>query len=182
MMQPLEEIRNRRSVRKYKTDPVRDEDILQIMEAGRLAPSGSNTQPWRFLVVKEQATKEKIVQADHNQKWMLDAPVFLVCLAEIESRIADGKGVDLSEDSKVPELKMIIRDTAIAISYMLLEAERLGIGTCWTGWFEQEEMKKALNIPEHLYVCGVVTVGYADEKPAQRPRKGLDEIVRFEKW
>ncbi len=73
-------------------------------------------------------------------------------------------------------------DAAIAISYMLLEAQHLKLGTCWTGWYEQAEMRKVLKLPEYLYVSGVITLGYADEKPELRPRKSLDEIVRYEKW
>ena len=84
--------------------------------------------------------------------------------------------------SPLPELKLVIRDAAIAISYMLLEAQQLNLGTCWTGWYDQEEMRAALDLPDYLYVSGVVTLGYADEEPEMRPRKTLDEIVRYEKW
>ncbi len=181
-MPVIEAIRDRRSIRKYKADKIKDEDILQIIEAARLAPSGSNTQPWKFIIIKDEATKKKIVEVDHKQKWMLTAPVFIVCVSDIRTRIEDVDLESFWEDSPQPELKLVIRDTAIAISYMLLEAQHLKLGTCWTGWYEQEKMRKVLELPEYLYVSGVITLGYADEKPEMRPRKSLDEIVRYEKW
>lgn len=181
-MPVIEAIRDRRSIRKYKADKIKDEDILQIIEAARLAPSGSNTQPWKFIIIKNEATKKKIVEVDHKQKWMLTAPVFIVCVSDIRTRIEDVDLESFWEDSPQPELKLVIRDTAIAISYMLLEAQHLKLGTCWTGWYEQEKMRKVLELPEYLYVSGVITLGYADEKPEMRPRKSLDEIVRYEKW
>lgn len=181
-MDIIHEIQERRSVRKYKTNQVEDKDILQIMEAARLAPSGSNTQPWRFIIIKDEKMKQKIVEADHQQKWMLSAPVFIVCMADIRSRVEDWQTLDLNETSCSPELKLIIRDTAIAISYLLLEAEHVGLDTCWTGWYDQKEMKRVLDLPDYMYVSGIVTVGYGDEKPAQRPRKSMDEILRYEKW
>lgn len=181
-MPVIEAIRDRRSIRKYKADKIKDEDILQIIEAARLAPSGSNTQPWKFIIIKDEATKKKIVEVDHKQKWMLTAPVFIVCVSDIRTRIEDVDLESFLEDSPQPELKLVIRDTAIAISYMLLEAQHLKLGTCWTGWYEQEKMRKVLELPEYLYVSGVITLGYADEKPEMRPRKSLDEIVRYEKW
>lgn len=181
-MPVIEAIRDRRSIRKYKADKIKDEDILQIIEAARLAPSGSNTQPWKFIIIKDEATKKKIVEVDHKQKWMLTAPVFIVCVSDIRTRIEDVDLESFWEDSPQPELKLVIRDTAIAISYMLLEAQHLKLGTCWTGWYEQEKMRKVLELPEYLYVSGIITLGYADEKPEMRPRKSLDEIVRYEKW
>ena len=72
-MPVIEAIRDRRSIRKYKADKIKDEDILQIIEAARLAPSGSNTQPWKFIIIKDETTKKKIVEVDHKQKWMLTA-------------------------------------------------------------------------------------------------------------
>ena len=88
-MQLLKEIQNRRSTRKYNNKEISQEDILIVLEAARLAPSGSNTQPQRFIVVTSQDTKRKLVQADHNQEWMMSAPVFIVCVADISCRIVD---------------------------------------------------------------------------------------------
>ena len=65
---------------------------------------------------------------------------------------------------------------------MMLEAEHQGLATCWTGWYDQKEMKAALGVPDDKYVVGVLTLGYADEAPAARPRKPLEDIVKYETW
>ncbi len=178
----MKEIENRRSVRKYLNKSVEKEKLTQVLESARLAPSGSNTQPWNFVVVEAEATKEKLAMADYQQKWMMAAPIFIVCVADIRSRISMDTDITLNEESPEPELKQIIRDTAIAMEHILLEAENLGLSTCWTAWFEQEAVRPILNIPEDKYVCGIITLGYGDENPKQRPRKRIEEIVRYEKW
>lgn len=178
----MKEIKYRRSIRKYQDRKVEKEKLEQILESARLAPSGSNTQPWTFIVVESYDTKEKLLFADHNQLWMMSAPLFIVCVADIRCRIPADKRVVLNEKSPEPELKQIIRDTSIAIEHILLEAEYLGLATCWTAWFDQDEIRPILNIPEDKYVCGIITLGYGDESPNQRPRKSLEDMVRYEKW
>jgi nitroreductase len=173
----MKEIELRRSVRKYTDRPVERGKILKILDAARLAPSGDNTQPWRFLVVESPALKEKIARADHNQKWMLTAPVFVVCAGDLHCRVENPGPVD--QNTGLPELKQIIRDTSIAVGYLLLEAEHQGLSTCWTGWYDQREMQNALELPADTYVTGVVTLGYGAEQPAPRPRKPLEELVEF---
>lgn len=178
----MEQIENRRSIRKYQCREVEEQSILQVLESARLAPSGSNTQPWNFIIIRSEEAKAKIVAAEHNQMWMMTAPVFIVCVADILCRIDKGTDLRLDENSPEPELKLIIRDMAISIEHILLEAQHLGLGACWTAWFKQEDIRPILNIPEDKYVCGVVTLGYGDESPKQRPRRDLKEIVRYEKW
>ncbi len=178
----MKEIDSRRSIRKYQNKQVEKEKLMQILASARLAPSGSNTQPWIFIIVESEETKEKLAMADHHQKWMTTAPVFIVCVADIKCRIPKDIPLRLDESSPEPELKQIIRDTAIAIGHILLEAEHLGLATCWTAWFEQNSVRPILNIPEDKYVCGIITLGYADEAPAQRQRKAMEEFVRYEHW
>ena len=178
----LKEIENRRSIRKYYCKDVEDEKLMQVLESARLAPSGSNTQPWNYIIIKSSETKAKIVSVDHNQKWMMTAPIFIVCVADICCRINLKQDIYLDEESSEPELKQIIRDTAISIEHILLEAENLGLGTCWTGWFEQKDIRPILNIPNDKYVCGIVTIGYGDENPKQRSRRNLEDIIKYEKW
>lgn len=125
----INEIRERRSIRKYDCKEVENEKILQLIESARLATSGSNAQPWRFIIVKSEENRRKISEVCHNQKWMLTAPVFIVCAADISSRIV-GKNISLDENSPQEELKQIIRDTSISIEHILLEACNLGLGTC----------------------------------------------------
>ena len=178
----IKAINNRRSIRKYINKEVEEEKLLQILESGRLAPSGSNTQPWHFLVIKSKENKEKVAKVSHNQKWMATAPVNIVCVADIRSRIDENIEISVSENSKEEEVKQIIRDTAIAVEHMSLTATELGLGTCWVAWFTQEEFRPVLNIPNDKYVLCVLTIGYADENPKPRSRKKLEDIVHYEEW
>lgn len=178
----LKQIETRRSIRKYSDKPVEDEKLMQLLEAARLAPSGDNTQPWRFIVVKSEENRQKLAEVSHKQKWMVTAPVFIVCVADIRCRINDSIEIEITEDSPQPEVKKIIRDTAIAVEHIVLEAENQGLSTCWIGWYTQQEIRPVLNIPSDKYVVCVLTVGYSAETPKPRPRKKLEEMVRYEKW
>ncbi|WP_434509831.1 nitroreductase family protein [Desulfitobacterium sp. AusDCA] len=178
----LEQIKNRRSIRKYLEKPVDDDKIIQLLESARLAPSGSNTQPWHFIIVKSEEIRQKLVEVSNNQKWMLSAPVFIVCVADIRSRITDNIEISLNENSPQLELKQIIRDTSIAIEHIVLEANNLGLGACWVAWFIQEEIRPILNIPSDKFVVCILTLGYASESPKDRPRKKIEEIIHRESW
>ena len=116
----IAEIQSRKSTRKYTDEMVADDAIIRLIESARLAPSGSNTQPWNFIIVKSDEMKEKIAIADHHQMWMKNAPVFIVCVADIRCRIKTDQAISLTEESALPELKLIIRDCAIAIEHILL--------------------------------------------------------------
>lgn len=178
----MEEIRTRKSVRKYLDRPVEDALILRLLESARLAPSGSNNQPWQFVVVRSEETRRRLTEVSHRQRWMLEAPVFIVCVADIRCRIPDGPPLFLTEESPQEALKQIIRDTAIAAENLLLEAQHLDLGACWVAHFRQTEIRPVLNIPSDKYVCGVITVGYPAETPAPRPRNPLEGMVRYEMW
>lgn len=178
----MREIEIRRSIRKYKDKAVSDDNIKRLLESARLAPSGSNTQPWQFIVIKSQDMREKISRVCHNQQWMKTAPLFIVCVGDMKSRIGDGENSNIDETSPEEEVKQIIRDTAIAAEYIVLEAQKLGLGACWVAWFTQEDIRPVLNVPESKYVVAVLVIGYPDESPEQRPRKKLEDIVHYEKW
>ncbi len=176
----MKEIENRRSIRKYLDRNVEDEKLNAMLESARLAPSGMNSQPNYYIVVRDEDIRKKLVEADHSQQWMMTAPVLIVVVADLACRI--GEEIFIDENSCEPEVKRIIADSSIGITHILLEAESLGLGTCWTGWFEQKDIRPILGIPENKYVTGIITVGYADEAPDARPRKTLEEIVRYERW
>lgn len=178
----IKEIEMRRSIRKYIDMPVEDEKITEILESARLAPSGSNTQPGRYIVVKSEEMRQKVIKASNNQKWMLTAPVFIVCVADVRCRIKEDIDVYLDDKSPQDEVKRIIRDTSISAGYMLLQANNLGLGACWVADFTQEEIRPVLNIPSDKYVVGVITIGYPNESPKARPRKNLEDIVHYERW
>lgn len=177
----IKEIRTRKSTRKYKDEPVSDEHIMQLIESARLAPSGSNTQPWNFIIVKSKETKAQIAKVNNNQTWMETAPVFIVCVADIRCRIKDEE-VFLDEANNLRELKQIIRDTSIAIEHILLEAESIGLASCWTAYFIQKDIRPILGIPSDKYVVGVVTIGYSDEGGGPAPKRPIESMIRYEMW
>ena len=177
----IKEILTRKSTRKYKDTPVSDEQIMELIESARLAPSGSNTQPWNFIVVKSEETREKLATASGGQKWMTTAPIHMVCVADIRCRIKEGE-VHLDEWNNLRELKAVIRDTSIGITHLLLEAEHIGLASCWVAMFVQEDIRPILGIPEDKYVVGIVTIGYSDEERRPTPRKEIENMVRYEKW
>jgi nitroreductase len=169
-MDVFEAVSKRRSIRKYKETPVEDEKLQNILEVARIAPSAANRQEWKFIVVKNKETREKLVEAANGQTFVGDAPVTIVaCSTESERVMPCGQYA-------------YTVDISIAVSFMILEATALGLGTCWLGAFDEEKVRNILNIPERVRVPAMFTIGYADESPHQRPRKHLDEIVSSEKY
>lgn len=164
-MDVFEAISKRRSIRKYKTTAVEEEKLDKILEAARIAPSAGNRQEWKFMVVKDEDTREKLIKAANDQKFVGEAPVTIVAISTESERVMPcgqpAYTVDLS----------------IAVSFMILEATELGLGTCWLGAYSEEEVKKILDIPEDIRVPAMFTLGYADEDPGPRPRKKLSEII-----
>ena len=178
----IQEIRTRKSTRKYKDAPVTDEQVMQLIESARLAPSGMNTQPWNFIIVKGKETREKLAMASGNQKWMATAPVYIVCVADIRCRIKEKVEIRIDERNDLRELKAIIRDTAIATTQLLLEAESIGLASCWIAMFVQDDIRPILGIPEDKYVVGIILIGHSDESRGPTPRREIESMVRYEKW
>ena len=178
----IESIRHRRSIRKFTSAPIDPDKLESVLEAARLAPSGNNKQPWTFIVVQSEQQRQAVMEACHKQTWMMTAPTFIVAVADMAARGETEQGLYLDETSPHWELKRAIRDTAIAVGSMLLEADAQGLGTCWVGFFVQSEIRPVLGIPDDKFVLAVIPIGYPAEQPPARPRKPLSEIVRYEKW
>jgi len=102
----IEQIKIRRSIRRYLDKPVEDVKIIQLIESARLAPSGDNSQPWHFIVIKSELIRNKLAEVSKNQKWMLTAPVFIACVADIRSRINDDREISLNENSPLVGTKV----------------------------------------------------------------------------
>ncbi len=181
-MNVLDAITGRRSVRKYKVDPVSDEQVATLLESARLAPSGNNRQPWQFIVVRSAEKKALVVKACHNQHWMLNAPVFLVCVADPTPRLKGKPSFPIDDSSTESVVKKIIRDTSIAGEHIVLQAEAMGLSTCWVAYFSQEDLRPVLNVPSDKYVLAVIPIGYGDAQPDAMPRKALSEMVHYESW
>jgi nitroreductase len=171
-MSVLDIIRKRRSVRKYKGDPIPEDVFLRVMEAARLAPSGKNNQPWKFIIVHDEEMRNKLAAASRNQTFMAKAPITIVACGYPErSYLKQGN-----------YMKSWSIDVACAIDHLMLQATEEGLGTCWIGAFEEKDVKALLGIPEDVRVLALTPLGYPDEEPPSRGRMPLEEILSHEKY
>lgn len=169
-MDVLTAIKGRRSIRAYSPREIEDEKLKRVLEAGRLAPSAVNRQEWKFIVVKDPAIREQLVEAAGGQKFLGEAPLALVAC-----------GTEPTKVMKCGQHAYNI-DVSIALSFMILEAWEQGLGSCWLGHFDEDKVKKILDIPPEVRVVAMTPLGYPAETPAPRPRKSLDEIVSYDKY
>ena len=139
------------------------------MEAGRLAPSVGNMQEWKFVVISDKNTREKLAMAAHS-RFVEEAPLVIVACATITDCILE------SGQLAYP------LDVAIAVDHMTLKAVEEGLGTCWVGSFDERKVKEVLNIPDDVRVVTLLTLGYPKYVPGPRKRKKLEEIVAYEEW
>ena len=164
-MDVFEAIKTRRSIRKFRPKPIPDEKLELILEAGRLAPSAGNRQPWLFIVVKDPERKRTLAQAADNQMFMADAGVIIAALGDSET-----------------SPRWFRQDPMIALEHMVLAATALGYGTCWIGAFNENEVKRILRIPERLTVIALLPISLPDEAPPPKPRKPLKKIFFPEEY
>lgn len=169
-MDVLSAIKGRRSIRSYQQAGVEAEKLEKVLEAGRLAPSASNVQEWKFILVTKPDIKQQLANAAMGQKSVEEAPVIIVACA--------------TESQKIMTCGQYAYpiDLAIAVSYMILEAYELGLGTCWLGAFKEQDVKRLLEIPDDVRVVAMFTLGYPKENPPARPRKNLNQVVCYEKY
>jgi len=171
-MDVYEAIRTRQSIRRYKDAPVPDDVLHRVLDAARLAPSAGNKQPWRFVVVREAAVREQLAKAANGQAWIADAPITIAACGW-KDRAYGGMG---GYWNALPV------DVAIAFDHLTLAAAAEGLGTCWIGSFTEDEVRRLLGIPEEVTVIALTPLGYHDVPPAEKKRKGLAEIVCYERW
>jgi nitroreductase len=162
-------LRGRRSIRRYRPDPVPDEMVEQLLEAGRWAPSASNRQPWDFIVVRDEAIRQLVAQhaAFYFIRWahVGEAPLLIV----------------LCGDARNPAYRRFLHeDVGLAGSQIMLQAKALELGTCWIGALDRKAIASILKIPDHLEIVGLLTVGFPAEDPPPTPRKPLTEIVHYD--
>ena len=156
-------IKDRRSIRTYKDERIPKDKLEKLLVAARLAPSAANRQNWKFIVVENEEVKKQLVTACNNQ-------AFVGTASNVIAGIGD------------PAQKWHQVDLAIALEHIVLEAVELGLGTCWIGAFNEDEVKKLLKIPQDKKVIALLTVGVPVESPAARPRKSLEEIVVYDEY
>ena len=170
-----EVIKTRRSVRTFKPDEPDPEALARVLEAVRLSPSGSNRQPWRFILVKDPEAKRAVVADCGRHTWIAEAPIVVVACGE---KIGYNRGGYMGEMS-------VLVDVSIAFTQFILAARAEGLGTCWIGDFENAPIKKTLGVPENYKVVAVSPLGYPKSDKAFHEtdrRKPLSEIVGYEKF
>jgi nitroreductase len=166
----LELALRRYSVRDYQDRDVEAGTLTRILEAARLAPSGSNRQPWRFVVVRDAETRRRLVPACAGQPHVGQAPVVIAGVGLMPERVmrcgVPGDPVDV----------------AIAMEHLTLAAAAEGLGTCWIGAFYQDQVREILGIPAEAKVIELMTLGYPADEPRPKDRKPLNEIVCYDRW
>jgi nitroreductase len=176
---PFQElISNRRSVRRYLDKPVERGKILTCIEAARLAPSAENVQPWRFLIIDDPKVKAKFAAAAFSglysfSKFAAAAPVLILFLGRLDL-LANRLG------RQIQGVSFYLLDIGIAGEHIALQAEEIGLGTCWIGWFNTRKTRKFFKIPRKYKVICLMAMGYYDKKPGREiKRKTLEEIAWF---
>lgn len=194
-------IENRRSIRKFKSDSISEKHIQELIEAARLAPSGTNLQPTRYIIIKSEEAREQL-KGCTPLPFVSQAPVTIVALIDKQSVMSQGnrmkelreaeafvdtpldKANESSEDYSKRRATLdenaikayLTLNAAIAIDHITLKATDLGLGTCWVMMFDKEKLHSMLNLEDRYEAVSLIPVGYPDQDPAQRPRLQLEEI------
>ena len=194
-MDVREAIRKRRSIRAYRPDRIPEDVLERLLEALRLAPSGGNRQPFKFIVVRDQATREKVAAAcrwkpgrPHGHEFVAEAPLVIVACGsekdavtrfykEGEASLTMGVAPDAIDRDPADVNNLMAVDMAIALDHLSLAATEEGLGTCWIAALDERELRRVLSVPDDMRVLFVMPVGYAVSWPEARPRKPLEEIV-----
>ena len=169
-MEILPEILKRKSIRNFKSTPVKKEVINRIVEAGTHAPSAKNRQQWRFIVVQKEDLRKKIQEAAFGQEYVGEAPVIIAaCTTNIDYRMPNG------------QLSYPI-DLSFAVSFMMLQAVHEGLGTCCITTFDEQEVKELFTVPFTMRVVMLLLVGYPETDTHVSERKPVKRVVSFDHW
>jgi len=194
-----EAIQTRRSIRNFDSQSVSIDCIEQIIEAARLAPSGTNRQPWRFVLLNSQEDKEKIA-GTVVQPFVLEAPALFVCCVDrnsftrslvekrmqelVETNVVSEEAAGYIAQRKMPEKvedvvlpSSAYLDLGIAVEQMVLQATALGLGSCWVRLFNAEQLHEALGLPQEIEVVALLPFGYPAQSPSPRPRLSREDIM-----
>ncbi len=167
-------IKKRRSVRKYLDKPIEWGKVMDILDAGRLAPSAGNLQNWKFILITNSDKRQEIAKACVDQLWVMQAPVLIIVCSE-------SKHAESLYGERANKLYNI-QNCAAAIENMLLAATALGLGSCWVGAFDEEKVKDLVSMKQNERPQAIITIGYPDEEPKSPDKVDLEHLVYFEKW
>ncbi len=176
---PFQElVRGRKSIRRYLDRPIERKVLRCCLEAARVAPSAENAQPWRFLIVDDPELKQRFSREVFSgiysvSKFAAQAPVLILILSRLNvltHRIG----------RQLQNIHFHYIDIGIAGEHLVLQAEELGVGSCWMGWFSVRKARRFFKIPSKYHIVSMLALGYYDKKPSrERKRKSLDEIAWF---
>jgi len=161
-------IQDRYSVRGYKPDPVPEDQLLQVLEAARTAPTAGNRQRFQLIVIHTEG-REQELRRIYDRDWFVQAPV-VICACRYPM------------DSARPRKDYTDVDIGIVVDHLILAATELGLGTCWIGAFDPSATREILGIPDEVEPVIFTPLGYPDAPPRGTQRKPLSELVRYEHW
>ena len=188
----LDLLRRRVSVRRFRDQPIPEDVLREILEAGRLSPSGGNEQPWVFGVVTDRALIKRIAEAARGQKWIAKAPLLIVLCATIVEDERGGRDIQVH---RYPEYADLItqmdkdlysalnqeeHQTKIAGAHMALVALEHGVGSCWVSRFEVRRVAELLHLPEGIIPAEILVFGYPEKAQKPTGKKSLDEVVFYD--
>ena len=167
-------INTRRSVRDFSDQRIPQDVLQRVLDAARIAPSGSNRQPWRFVVVKDPKLRQSLVSACHQQLFIATAPVVIA---------ACGRDIAFDRGDWMGEHALLV-DVAIAMDHLILAARAEGLGTCWIGSFSDEQVKGILRVPQDWHAVALTPLGYpkGDAFVETTDRKPLAEVIHHDTW
>ncbi len=178
----LELIKHRKSIRGFLDKPVEREKVMMCLEAARLAPSACNSQPWKFIVVDDPGLKDKLCKVAFRGVYSMNsfcrtAPVIVAIVSEKSRFLARIGGWFRGT-------KYYLIDIGISVEHFVLEAEDLGLGTCWIGWFDEEAVKSTLNVPRQKRIDILLAVGYYTgvKATSENGREPVDKIASFNSY
>ena len=178
LMNFLDLVKTRQSVRNYLSRPVEKEKIDRCLEAARFAPSANNAQPWKFIVIDEPELKEKLAHKTFSKlisfnRFSLQAPVLLLLISQ-------RAGIAAKIGGMIKNKSFELIDVGIAAEHFCLQATEEGLGTCMLGWFDETGVKKILHLPKQIRVELIITMGYPESgKIRTKKRKTMDQIASY---
>ena len=178
----LDLLKHRKSIRDFLDRPVERKKIMMCLEAARLAPSACNSQPWKFIVVDDRQLKDKLGDAAFRGIYSMNsfckmAPVMVAVVSERSKFLASIGGMFRGT-------KYYLIDIGVAIEHFVLQAEDLGLGTCWIGWFNERAVKSVLEIPQRKKIDILIALGYYDREKtrSEHSREPIDKIASFNSY
>jgi len=171
-MKFIELAEKRCSIRGYRSDPVPEELLNEVLQAGNLAPTAKNLQPFHFIVVRDPEKLDALAAA-YSRSFLREAPVIIVICTE--------PGMGWRRDNYDGKNYCEV-DAAIAIDHMTLAAADLGLGTCWIGAYDPEKVAAVMNLPDNIGTIALLPLGYPNDSGREKSRKLLSELVRYEQW